>query len=748
MQTTEFKLNASSQAFKILSNSLYEDKEKAVLRELAANAWDAHKKADNPDPIDITLPTEENPYLRVDDKGIGMTKEQLTGIYTTYFSSDKASDDDLIGGFGLGSKSPFAIAEEFTVESVHNGERTVAKAFLDAGSPKLDIIEHTTNNNLPNGTSITVPVNSAERRKSLEKTLYSGLFGYWKVPPRVVNGDPIPSLLTNVVGSAEVVVDSQGGYGVIKISHVILGEFKYKVPFDLAKRLYSASYYYSELNTYAKLIVPRSYITPTVNPILPIGSLELAPSRERIEVTESNYQVLLNAFQSIGKKLLPTVIPVLREVTNEIEKLTKEVNVFEDYKAIFDYWTKLPESSQSMFKTALYTREPDDFPEDLVIQLKSLRNSLFFSRVSVSHLNDLACMINKHLNINLIAHKKDTKGNIKSFPVIGENLVSTLVKNQKVFVHLSDKEKSRSTKTIINHCIRECIPINGDSIPISSYYTIDDIVLEKLTKVFDTDNIVVLDRETVEPYKPKRAVKSASRTKSKTATVGDVLYSSDGIEEITPKELYSLPSSTYIVVLPESDKNATYSHSASFFIKNSYVSLAESVGTIKDILVIELPNRELSNKRYRDYVKANNNVVQAEKLPVTFFSTLVNKTISKSYIEIMEKMVTMIHYLLPKYHFVGIDNKDWVVSLFNTKQRKLLADINVYKILFRISFEKIVSAPVFLNEDPKIIKKFSLARLCFEDKEILEDVVDFNAIGKLFNKHYQEALSKRKQSNS
>ena len=97
-----FQIKATAQAFKILSSSLYTYKERAVLRELAANALDSHTVAGIPNtPIEITLPTQLEPTLIVKDFGTGMSLQVIQALYFTFFASDKDLTNDVIGGFGL-----------------------------------------------------------------------------------------------------------------------------------------------------------------------------------------------------------------------------------------------------------------------------------------------------------------------------------------------------------------------------------------------------------------------------------------------------------------------------------------------------------------------------------------------------------------------------------------------------------------------------------------------------------------------
>ena len=116
-KTSGFKIQASSKAFDILSSNIYQNKVRAVVREISCNAVDAHTAAGNPDPIKVHLPTTLEPHFSVRDFGIGLSDEDVREIFTTYFCSTKTSSNDFVGALGLGSKSPFCLVDSFTVTS-------------------------------------------------------------------------------------------------------------------------------------------------------------------------------------------------------------------------------------------------------------------------------------------------------------------------------------------------------------------------------------------------------------------------------------------------------------------------------------------------------------------------------------------------------------------------------------------------------------------------------------------------------
>lgn len=137
--TGEFKIRNSAKAFKILSDGLYSNKIKAIIRELSCNAVDSHVAAGKPDvPFEVHLPTMLEPWFSVRDFGTGLDNNQVVNIYTTYFESTKSDSNDFIGALGLGSKSPFSYTENFTVTAIKDGTKRIYSAFInEVGVPSI-----------------------------------------------------------------------------------------------------------------------------------------------------------------------------------------------------------------------------------------------------------------------------------------------------------------------------------------------------------------------------------------------------------------------------------------------------------------------------------------------------------------------------------------------------------------------------------------------------------------------------------
>ena len=123
---------------------LYSKPGQAVLREYLANAIDAHVEAGgNLPPIQIELPINASANtLTIRDFGKGMSEHAFMNILSRYGASTKRNSNKLTGGFGLGAKSGFAIADEFFMTSYQNGQLVKVRIFKNEFSKSyVEVVE-------------------------------------------------------------------------------------------------------------------------------------------------------------------------------------------------------------------------------------------------------------------------------------------------------------------------------------------------------------------------------------------------------------------------------------------------------------------------------------------------------------------------------------------------------------------------------------------------------------------------------
>ncbi len=123
-EVIDFKASTSAQVLFLLSTGLYKYPKLAAVREIICNAWDAHISASVRD-IPVKIEINEKGVLSVRDFGPGIPHDKIGDIYCTAGDSTKVQSDDETGGFGLGSKAPFAYRDHFGVVSHNGGYRTM-----------------------------------------------------------------------------------------------------------------------------------------------------------------------------------------------------------------------------------------------------------------------------------------------------------------------------------------------------------------------------------------------------------------------------------------------------------------------------------------------------------------------------------------------------------------------------------------------------------------------------------------------
>lgn len=224
---SSFTIKATAKSFRILSDGLYANKVRAIIRELSCNAYDSHIAAGKKDtPFDVHLPNALEPFFSIRDYGTGLSHDQVTNIFTTFFESTKTDSNDYVGALGLGSKSPFSYTDNFTVTAVKDGRKGIYTAFInEQGVPSIALMmeEETTD---PAGVEVRFAV---EERYDFDKFRQEAkyVYEYFSLRP-VVSGnadfkfkDP-EYKEENIIPGVHYVGDGRSSYA-------IMGNIKYPI---------------------------------------------------------------------------------------------------------------------------------------------------------------------------------------------------------------------------------------------------------------------------------------------------------------------------------------------------------------------------------------------------------------------------------------------------------------------------------------------------------------------------------------
>lgn len=249
--------------------NLYNNPDEAVYREILFNAIDATKKSGSSEKVEVYLPTSDTPVLTIVDKGVGMSLEDLKRN-CQFGGTDKNEENDSVGGFGLGFKSPLSITSQFSVESIKNGERTVVTiSNSEDGICRMSVLlkEET---ELPNGTTVSVPVKNVHLMREVAEK-------YSEYAPQIItyfNRHDYPrfqekSHYTNLTKVFDGFYETSGYYDREMV--LVMGGVPYTVPYN---DLY---FHIPELRDLLK----TKYILEA-----PIDAITLSPNREGIQFNQ------------------------------------------------------------------------------------------------------------------------------------------------------------------------------------------------------------------------------------------------------------------------------------------------------------------------------------------------------------------------------------------------------------------------------------------------------------------------------
>lgn len=329
LETAQASITMTPEMFSLLSSGVYTHKERAVIRELSCNAIDAHVEAGNSDkPFRVHLPTRFEPYFEVRDFGTGLTHGKVMSLYLNYGESTKNDSNDYIGAMGIGSKSPFAIAQSFTVSSYVDGVVNKYSVYLENGIPRVTKL--TTNPTVePNGLAVRVAVSDQRISKFVDEA--SNVFSYFKVKPECnIEYRDILAEMTSISREANVYdamkykENWRSSNNVVNFN-VVMGNIAY--PVDVPT-LFEGNYADA---------VPQFFrnAVDLVNIYMPIGSVAIAASREALQMNEATKQKIIDAVNRITETIVADVIKTVADKPTLLDAAQAYSDMFKDSREIF-----------------------------------------------------------------------------------------------------------------------------------------------------------------------------------------------------------------------------------------------------------------------------------------------------------------------------------------------------------------------------------------------------------------------------
>ena len=292
-----FSIKASPVAFDILSSKLYSNPTLAIVRELLTNAYDSHKAAGKEDtPIKVNLPSYMEPNFIIRDYGIGLSKEDVLELYTTFFDSTKSNSNDFTGCFGLGSKTPFSYTSSFSVISYWNSTKYFFIATKKDGLPHIYAVREEPTDE-PNGLEVSIPT---DKNGGYDSNFAYNMLQYLKYVPEI-------KIDCNISIIREEPILEKYGVRLYKYEQpswdrTRLGQCYIKQ----GQNVYEIDRFIKEAENVDILRYFLNYAHIVIE--APIGTLHITPSRESLSQDEQNSKKVFTYIEEINKKLKKALV--------------------------------------------------------------------------------------------------------------------------------------------------------------------------------------------------------------------------------------------------------------------------------------------------------------------------------------------------------------------------------------------------------------------------------------------------------
>jgi hypothetical protein len=349
--TRQMGMDANSQAivFQMFTKNIYSNAIGSVVREITSNCFDSHTEAKiNPleSPVIIRKsfdPITKSHYISFHDFGMGISPDRMDNVYGVFFKSTKAGDNEQIGGFGIGGKTPLAYKRStgfgegeydnsFSIITNFDGIRYEYIVFEGKKGPEYTdpIMSETTEHN---GTEIKIPVLEKDITKFKSEMVKQLYYFENVIFEGFVNDPEYPTATENLLTNAYQIVKGKTffyrGNDYSQYTHVCLGRVAYPINFGL-------------------LGLDGSDYRFPVAIKLEIGEIGVTASRETLDYSEQTIKVLKVKLEAVKA-----------EITAMLSKQYENIVTLEDYFKVKNQFGVLYMPNGGSFKVGEIIKQKD-----------------------------------------------------------------------------------------------------------------------------------------------------------------------------------------------------------------------------------------------------------------------------------------------------------------------------------------------------------------------------------------------------
>ena len=320
--------NAAAKVFQMFTKNVYSNPIGTVVREIVSNCFDSHVEACVNYPVIIKKSIDANDvmYISFIDYGVGMSEERIYDIYGVYFETTKDETDELIGGYGIGGKTPFAYMRynenkidydnSFYVITNYNNVKYTYLMMEGLESPEIALL-HTEFTTDRNGTEVRIPILKKDL-KSFKKEIVKQLYYFENI---IFEGFEIPE--TEYPDEHDKIINAD--YQIVRgksflfrgkdcndYVHVCLGRVAYPIDFSV-------------------LNLNSSDFSIPIALRFDIGELNVTLSRESLDYSKEDKNNLIKS----------RLIEAMSEIKELLVKQYSSIDNLEDYFKVRNNYGKL-----------------------------------------------------------------------------------------------------------------------------------------------------------------------------------------------------------------------------------------------------------------------------------------------------------------------------------------------------------------------------------------------------------------------
>jgi len=352
------KIGNLSIVLNILRNKLYSNVIESITREISCNARDANREVSKGNiPIEIHFPNAFDNNYRICDNGPGISPQRMDEVYMNYGNSTKRDSNEFTGAFGLGSKTPLAYSNQFTIKTTTEENNIFTTRtyiyYIDESNEGILALVSEENLNLSSGTEIIIPVEEKDFESFITSTLKSTQ--YWPIKPILKGINPVPEYpqtIGDLLASGENwniynVKNNSGFYNSTKAeSLAIIDGIQYKI---------DESFIASD---------DRWILQSNVHMIFNIGELSLSASREAIQYDDNTIKLINNKIKLIKKELS-------EQISELIDKKETYVEAVEFYEFMEKYFYRILKNKDFLWRGNKVIGEDVDLRYNVLKNIKS-----------------------------------------------------------------------------------------------------------------------------------------------------------------------------------------------------------------------------------------------------------------------------------------------------------------------------------------------------------------------------------------